>query len=69
LQLVLARSAQHVADYVVGLHHEHFLVDFLRLIQLLRSTPVPVSEVDSALLRRVDELYLDYTFAGNRLLP
>jgi hypothetical protein len=37
---VLVRPAQHVADDVIGLHHEHFLVDVLSLIQLLCSTPV-----------------------------
>ena len=30
--------------------------------------PVPVSEADQALMRRIDELHLDYPFAGSRLL-
>lgn len=30
--------------------------------------PRPVSEVDLALMRRIDELHLDYPFAGSRML-
>lgn len=30
--------------------------------------PVPVSEADQALMRRIDQLHLDYPFAGSRLL-
>ena len=28
----------------------------------------PVSDADLALMRRIDELYLDYPFAGSRML-
>lgn len=31
-------------------------------------TPTPVSERDLALMRRVDELHLEYPFAGARML-
>jgi putative transposase len=30
--------------------------------------PRPVSETDLALMRRIDELHLDYPFAGSRML-
>jgi putative transposase len=30
--------------------------------------PRPVSEADLALMRRIDELHLDYPFAGSRML-
>ena len=32
------------------------------------SLPRPVSDVDLALMRRIDELHLDYPFAGSRML-
>src|SRR5215210_112579 len=31
-------------------------------------TPLPVSAVDLAIMRRIDELHLDYPFAGSRML-
>jgi putative transposase len=30
--------------------------------------PRPVSDADLALMRRIDELHLDYPFAGSRML-
>jgi len=42
------------------------------LLELSRSAvyyrPVPVSAADLALMRRIDELHLDYPFAGSRML-
>ncbi|MAT64991.1 MAG: IS3 family transposase [Gammaproteobacteria bacterium] len=42
------------------------------LLELSRSAvyyqPVPVSDADLALMRRIDELHLDYPFAGSRML-
>mgnify|MGYP003351229268 CR=1 FL=1 len=31
--------------------------------------PQPVSEQDLALMRRIDELHLEYPFAGSRMCP
>ena len=43
-----------------------------RLLKLARSTayyqPTPVSETTLALMRRIDELHLQYPFAGARML-
>ena len=43
-----------------------------RALNLARSTvyykPRPVSAEDLALMRRLDELHLDYPFAGTRML-
>ncbi len=43
-----------------------------RLLELSRSTayykPAPVSERDLVLMRRIDELHLEYPFAGSRIL-
>jgi putative transposase len=43
-----------------------------QILELARSTayyqPRPVSMVDLALMRRIDELHLDYPFAGSRML-
>ncbi len=43
-----------------------------QLLKLARSTayyqPTPVSEPTRALMRRIDELYLQYPFAGDRML-
>lgn len=43
-----------------------------RVLELARSTayyvPRPVSAEDLALMRRIDELHLDYPFAGSRML-
>jgi putative transposase len=43
-----------------------------RILRLARSTayyqPAPVAEEDLALMRRVDELHLDFPFAGARML-
>jgi putative transposase len=52
--------------------HELALATQARLLGVARSTiyraplPVPVSEL--ALMRRIDELHLDYPFAGSRML-
>lgn len=43
-----------------------------RILRLARSTayyqPAPVAEEDLALMRRIDELHLDFPFAGARML-
>ena len=43
-----------------------------RVLELARSTvyyvPRPISSEDLALMRRIDELHLDYPFAGSRML-
>ena len=43
-----------------------------QLLDLSRSAvyyrPVPVSDADLALMRRIDELHLDHPFAGSRML-
>ena len=43
-----------------------------RVLELARSTvyyvPRPISPEDLALMRRIDELHLDYPFAGSRML-
>ncbi|MCK5887061.1 MAG: IS3 family transposase [Alcanivorax sp.] len=43
-----------------------------QILQLARSTayytPAPTSPADLALMRRIDELHLDYPFAGSRML-
>ena len=43
-----------------------------QLLKLARSTayyqPTPVSETTRALMRRIDELHLQYPFAGARML-
>ncbi len=43
-----------------------------RILELARSTayyaPQPISPEDLALMRRIDELHLEYPFAGSRML-
>lgn len=52
--------------------HDLPVVRQCRILQLARSsayyTPVPTSPADLALMRRIDELHLDYPFAGSRML-
>lgn len=44
-----------------------------QILRLVRSSAYyqrePVSPEDLALMRRIDELHLDYPFAGSRMLP
>ena len=43
-----------------------------RILELSRSSvyyvPQPFSEADQALMRQIDELHLEYPFAGSRML-
>jgi putative transposase len=52
--------------------HELALPRQAKLLQLSRSSvyyrPRPVSPADLAIMRRIDELHLDYPFAGSRML-
>lgn len=52
--------------------HKLSLTRQARALDLSRGSvyylPRPVSEVDLALMRRIDELHLDYPFAGSRML-
>jgi hypothetical protein len=52
--------------------HELSLVRQAELLDLSRASlyyePAPVSEEDLALMRRMDELHLEFPFAGSRLL-
>jgi len=52
--------------------HELPLRRQAEVLQLSRSTlyyePRPVSAADLAIMRRIDELHLDYPFAGSRML-
>ena len=52
--------------------HELPLTQPAKALKLSRSTisskPRPVSAEDLALMRRIDELHLDYPFAGARML-
>ena len=52
--------------------HDLPLVRQAELLNLSRSTlyyqPVPVSAADLVIMRRIDELHLDYPFAGSRML-
>jgi len=52
--------------------HKLSLARQARALDLSRGSvyylPRPVSEVDLALMRRIDELHLDYPFAGSRML-
>jgi len=52
--------------------HELALATQARLLGVARSTvyhgPQPVPESDLAVMRRIDELHLDYPFAGSRML-
>ena len=52
--------------------HDLSIVRQCQILALSRSTayyqPQPVSDADLALMRRIDALYLDYPFAGARML-
>src|SRR5258706_7558589 len=52
--------------------HELALIRQAKLLKLSRSSvyyrPRPVSPADLAVMRRIDELHLDYPFAGSRML-
>jgi len=52
--------------------HELPVTRQCRVLELARSTayyvPRPISPEDLALMRRIDELHLDYPFAGSRML-
>jgi putative transposase len=52
--------------------HELALATQARLLGVARSTiyrePRPVSAADLAVMRRIDELHLDYPFAGSRMM-
>ena len=52
--------------------HDLPLVRQCQLLALARSTayytPEPTSPEDLALMRRIDELHLEYPFAGSRML-
>ena len=52
--------------------HKLSVVRQCQLLELSRSTayyqPTPVSETAFALMRRIDELHLQYPFAGARML-
>ncbi|MGX1060600.1 hypothetical protein AB7M74_011598 [Bradyrhizobium japonicum] len=52
--------------------HDLSIVRQAKVLKLARSTvyyePRPVSAEDLALMRRLDELHLDYPFAGARML-
>jgi putative transposase len=52
--------------------HDLPLATQARLLGIARSTvyrePAPVSAADLAVMRRIDELHLDYPFAGSRML-
>ena len=52
--------------------HALSLVKQCRLLDVARSTayyrPVPLSSEELALMRRIDELHLNYPFAGARML-
>jgi putative transposase len=52
--------------------HELALASQARLLGVSRSTvyrePAPVADADLGVMRRIDELHLDYPFAGSRML-
>lgn len=52
--------------------HDLPIVRQCELLQVARSTayytPAPTSPSDLALMRRIDELHLEYPFAGSRML-
>ena len=52
--------------------HDLPVVKQCQILSLARSTayyrPQEVSETDLALMRRIDELHLEYPFAGSRML-
>lgn len=57
---------------MIDADHETSLTRQAELLALSRSSlyyqPVPVSDTDLALMRRIDELHLELPFAGSRLL-
>jgi putative transposase len=57
---------------MIDADHELSLTRQAELLALSRSSlyyqPVPVSDADLALMRRIDELHLELPFAGSRLL-
>ena len=57
---------------MIDREHELSLARQAELLALSRSSlyyqPVPVSDSDLALMRRIDELHLELPFAGSRLL-
>ena len=57
---------------MIDREHEVPLKRQAELLQLSRSTvyyrPRPVPAADLAIMRRIDELHLDYPFAGARML-
>ena len=52
--------------------HDLPLITQARLLGVARSTvyrePLPISASDLAMMRRIDELHLDYPFAGSRMI-
>jgi putative transposase len=57
---------------MINRKHELSVVRQARLLGFSRGSvyysPRPVSDGDLALMRRIDELHLDYPFAGSRML-
>src|SRR5687768_13367698 len=57
---------------MINREHELSVVRQCELLELARSTayyqPLPVSEADLALMRRIDELHLKWPFLGTRRL-
>jgi putative transposase len=57
---------------MIDRNHELPVTQQCRILRLARSTayyrPAPVAEEDLALMRRIDELHLDFPFAGARML-
>src|SRR3569833_605402 len=57
---------------MIDREHDLPLATQARLLGIARSTvyrePDPVSAADLAIMRRIDELHLDYPFAGSRML-
>ena len=57
---------------MINAEHELSLTRQAELLDLSRASlyyrPVPVSEADLRLMRRIDELHLDLPFAGSRML-
>ena len=57
---------------MIDRHHQLSIVRQAKLLGFSRGSvyylPRPVPEGDLALMRRIDELHLDYPFAGSRML-
>ena len=57
---------------MINRRHELSVVRQAKLLGVSRSSvyylPRPTSDGDLALMRRIDELHLDYPFAGSRML-